>query len=1047
MQKVLNILTSMKLAMFLVLAFALSCAVATFIENDHGTQTAKALIYNAKWFEAIQGLLGVMIVTMMLKYKIYQRPKTAVFVLHISFLLILIGSILTRYVGFEGVLHIREGETENKMLSTETYITLKDSAQDGKVYLQKPVLFSALGRASFSETFDVDGKKYALNMTNYTQNAFKTVEEVPNGKPIISLVVSSESSEPSQKLLSSGESFEFGDTVFSLNKDINVTGKNVVKIITNEGKFFLASNKNIKTLEMATRNEEVLKNDDVYEFTKGKLYAIDGLSFVPRAIIQSGKIVVKQQKKGKKMQSANDMLSFELSSDQLKTDVDVSGQAGTFDDGAKVTLGNKVFELSYGSKIISLPFSAKLNKFTLERYPGSMSPSSYKSNLEIQKDGKKEFDYEVYMNHTLDYEGFRLFQSSYDSDEKGTILSVSKDPGKVPTYIGYILLAVGMIWSFFNKTGRFAKLNQMLNSTKTAATALIMFVVMIGSTTLSAEQNGSQQMVNQIAESFKPVDKKVSERFGQLLVQDSQGRIKPINTLATEILNKTYGKSTIMGMDPNQAMLSMMLQPKSWQFVKIFKINHPDIKKAIGLSDSDDRASFNDIFESNGQDINYKLARSVDEANQKRPADRGTFDKDVLKIDERVNISYMVFTGQLLRVFPKPNDNNNTWYDPTTAIMSFDQNTSSNIKTMMSLYFTKLDSAKDEAAYAEVNKIAGYISEYQKSVGSKVYPSETKIAVEIFYNKADIFKNLIYQYLLVGFILLAVEIAKIAKVKKDFGAITKILWAVLGLGFLAHTSNLGLRWYISGHAPWSDGFESMTYIAWATILAGFIFSKKSPIAFALTALLSAIILFVAHLSWMDPQITNIVPVLKSYWLTIHVSMITASYGFLALGALLGFVSLVIFIFKDESRQHLDGTLKELSIINEMTLIIGLMMLTIGNFLGGVWANESWGRYWGWDPKETWALISILIYTIVVHARFIPAFKSIYAFSVLSTVAFSSIVMTYFGVNFYLSGLHSYASGDPVPVPTFIWVTIAIVTLAIVLAYKNRNITSSEIKQP
>jgi cytochrome c-type biogenesis protein CcsB len=386
-------------------------------------------------------------------------------------------------------------------------------------------------------------------------------------------------------------------------------------------------------------------------------------------------------------------------------------------------------------------------------------------------------------------------------------------------------------------------------------------------------------------------------------------------------------------------------------------------------------------------------------------------------------------------VFPKPNDDNNTWYDPAASIMGFEPSDGSKIRAMMGGFFESIDTGKADEAL----KFAEDMSQYQKSVGAKVYPSEGRVGAEIFYNKTEVFKNLIFVYLIIGFALLAIEIAKIAKPDKDFKTATLVLWGLLGAGFVVHTANLGLRWYISGHAPWSNGFESMTYIAWATILAGFIFSKKSPISFALTGILAGVLLFVAHLSWMDPQITNIVPVLKSYWLTIHVSMITASYGFLALGALIGFVCLILFIFRREDRLHIDRTIKELAIINEMTLIVGLMMLTIGNFLGGVWANESWGRYWGWDPKETWALISILIYAIVVHYRFIPGLKSLYAFSVLSTVAISSVVMTYFGVNFYLSGLHSYASGDPVPVPMFVWVFVAIVAVTIFFASKNKEL--------
>jgi cytochrome c-type biogenesis protein CcsB len=262
---------------------------------------------------------------------------------------------------------------------------------------------------------------------------------------------------------------------------------------------------------------------------------------------------------------------------------------------------------------------------------------------------------------------------------------------------------------------------------------------------------------------------------------------------------------------------------------------------------------------------------------------------------------------------------------------------------------------------------------------------------------------------------------------------------ILILSFLAQTFGLGLRWYISGHAPWSDGYESMIYISWATILAGFIFSKNSPITLAATSILTALILFVAHLSWLDPQISNLVPVLKSYWLTIHVSLITGSYGFLGLGALLGFLNLILFILRKENDKFISLTIRELTYVSEMTLIVGLILLTMGNFLGGVWANESWGRYWGWDPKESWALVTIIVYTFVLHMRFIPNLKSIYAFNIASLLAYSSVIMTYFGVNFYLSGLHSYAKGDPVPVPDFVFYSIGIIFLIIALAYRNREL--------
>jgi cytochrome c-type biogenesis protein CcsB len=249
-----------------------------------------------------------------------------------------------------------------------------------------------------------------------------------------------------------------------------------------------------------------------------------------------------------------------------------------------------------------------------------------------------------------------------------------------------------------------------------------------------------------------------------------------------------------------------------------------------------------------------------------------------------------------------------------------------------------------------------------------------------------------------------------------------------------HTLGLIARWYISGHAPWSDAYESMIYVSWATMGIGLLFAKKSDLTLASTSFVTSMILMIAHWNWMDPSIANLVPVLDSYWLMIHVSIIVGSYGPFALGMILGIVALILMVISTRANSSLiKNKLSEITIINELALTIGLVMLTIGNFLGGMWANESWGRYWGWDPKETWALISILIYAFVLHMRLIPKMRGQWLFNLMSIVAFASIVMTYFGVNFYLVGLHSYASGDKVITPNFVYYSILFVFVLGVLS--------------
>jgi len=331
------------------------------------------------------------------------------------------------------------------------------------------------------------------------------------------------------------------------------------------------------------------------------------------------------------------------------------------------------------------------------------------------------------------------------------------------------------------------------------------------------------------------------------------------------------------------------------------------------------------------------------------------------------------------------------------------------------------------------------IKNYQKQGAGSLYPGKAKISLEILYYKLDFFKRLFPLYLFLGLLLLIITVIKILYVNLKTGLITKVIVGLLILCFTGHASGLALRWYISGHAPWSNGFESMIYIAWVTMLAGFIFTRKTLIILSGTSILAALALFVAHLSWMNPEITNLVPVLKSYWLTFHVSMITASYSFLALAAILGFLNLILYLLQTEKKHKtIKIKISELTGIAEQTMIVGVYLLTIGTLLGAIWANESWGRYWGWDPKETWTLISIIVYTFILHMRFVPGLKKTFTFNLASLLGYSSILMTYFGVNYYLSGLHSYAGGDPVPIPNLVYYLIAIIFSLAVLAYYNQR---------
>jgi cytochrome c-type biogenesis protein CcsB len=357
------------------------------------------------------------------------------------------------------------------------------------------------------------------------------------------------------------------------------------------------------------------------------------------------------------------------------------------------------------------------------------------------------------------------------------------------------------------------------------------------------------------------------------------------------------------------------------------------------------------------------------------------------------------------------------------------------VQNILPLYFNSLRLARADGDYTQADNLLESLEGFQKKFGGAVLPSEDKIEAEILYNQYDIFKKLFSWYLYVGLLLFVLLIFKIFREGKILNYSVNLLKGSVLLLFLLHTAGLVARWFISGHAPWSDAYESMIYVAWATMFFGLIFGRKSELTLAATTFVSSMVLMIAHWNWMDPSIANLQPVLDSYWLMIHVAVIVGSYGPFALSMIIGVVALILIsIASKKNKVKIDLNIKELTIINELSLTVGLIMLTIGNFLGGMWANESWGRYWGWDPKETWALISILIYAFVIHMRFVPGLRGNWTFNFMSIVSFASILMTYFGVNFYLVGLHSYASGDKIITPSFVYYAVAIVALLGAVSY-------------
>jgi cytochrome c-type biogenesis protein CcsB len=449
----------------------------------------------------------------------------------------------------------------------------------------------------------------------------------------------------------------------------------------------------------------------------------------------------------------------------------------------------------------------------------------------------------------------------------------------------------------------------------------------------------------------------------------------------------------------------------------------------------------------------------MEEAFRKKQSTQNNFDKEVIKVDERLNIFEMAVKGTMLKLFPEQGAANNKWVNwednaasvplrGTVNVINQDlQLEPFNYRNIMIAYFTEVLKSTASGNYSKPDKIMVLIRDIQRnSPGSQLLASETKINVEILYNKLQIFVMLRNVYAILSIVLLLLAFIDNLRQKKSrvISVALNISIAILGAAFLYHTFGLIMRWYLTGHAPWSNGYEALILIAWGGLFAGFVFSRYSKITLAATTLLAFFILMTAGHSSYDPQLTNLQPVLKSYWLVIHVATLTISYGFLGLSFILGLMNLFIYLFKTaKNNERFDLVITELTYINEMNMIVGVVLATVGTFLGGVWANESWGRYWGWDAKETWALVIVVTYTLILHLRFIPKLKSNYVLNVASVAGFSSVLMTFVGVNYYLSkGMHSYGAGDTPVFPIWAWGLILSVVGLIVLAgvRQKRNFT-------
>lgn len=1075
-KKLVAFLFSTRLMGLLFIVYFVAMGVGTFLDQGQETSPtpySRYWVYNSWWFTLIHIMFVINFLGNIFRFKLLRKEKITTLIFHLSFLLILIGAGITRYISFEGVMPITEGTSENTFLSEKAYLqAVIVGDRDGERMQREqkyeldlsPRLDNDFSwRTSFINDSE-SGEKTAIlfNFNSFIDGAKDGFIEDEDGVWHLKIVETGNDNTRHEHFLVEGELLNIHNILYAFNKPT----EGAINIGYDGENYTFSSPFDGDVTVMATQDKSIVTAKEEAPLQFRALYNLEGkLLVIPEPAVRGRTGIVEAELKEKNQEDA---LFVDVHINGETETVGLLGGRGYDNDKKLIELAGYKIYLSYGSESLPLPFSIKLNDFVAERYPGTEnSYASFESRITIE-DPEAPFDYDIYMNNVLDHKGYRFFQASFFPDESGTILSVSHDFwGTWVTYIGYFLLYLGMMMILFDKGSRFGELKKRLAKLEVKKAKLGVILLLFA---FAKAQNIQAQEINTsavVVEDSIPnlqesggdiinllpgeddhttptseevdalivktaVSKEHAAQFGRLVIQDDGGRMMPINTFSSLLLRKLSRSDTYAGLNADQVMLSMIQNPILWYNADVIylKKGNDSIRSIIGVPPGVKRFSIIDFVTPEGQ---FKLDPYLPDAYA--AATPTIIDKEFRDVSERIGLLNRTLGGSILKIFPKPGDVNKKWLSYAGLNESgYKGMDSLYSKQIIPLYLNSLREGQEKGDYAKAETFLNSISSFQKKFSEDIMPSDKKITAEIHYNKNDPFKKLYWMYLLVSAIMIGFVIYNIVKPSKIALTISKLGAVLIIILFIGHLASLIWRWYISGHAPWSDAYESVLYVAWAVMFFGLGFGRKSLLTVSSAAFVTGFILWAASMNWMNPEIANLQAVLNSYWLMIHTAVIVASYGPFALGTILGVISLLLMIFTtEENKERLGLSIKELTIINELALTVGMVLLAIGTFLGGQWANESWGRYWGWDPKETWALISLIVYAFVIHMRLIPGLRGSWLFNLFSILALGSILFTYFGVNYYLSGLHAYQSGGDIAGRKIV-ITCGVIALLAVLSH-------------
>ena len=632
-----------------------------------------------------------------------------------------------------------------------------------------------------------------------------------------------------------------------------------------------------------------------------------------------------------------------------------------------------------------LPFTICLDAFRVVYHEGTTTAADYVSTFTVT-DGNVQREGKVSMNNIFTYSNMRLYQASYDSDMGGSVLSMNYDPYGIPvTYIGYGMLFLSLVWMLVDRHGKFRTLLRSQTVRRRALTLSLAIAMSAGAG----------------AATVMPRDEAAA--FGRLLILYN-GRICPVQTFAIDFTKKLYGKATYKNYTAEQVLTGFLFWPDEWYDEPVIRVKGSDLRQTMKI---DSHVALSTFFDKDKG--GYVLGPYIQEYFA---GNHDNVHRQAADIDDRIQLVMQLRYGDELRLFPYTT-HTTTWFAPADSLPdSMEEGRRIYIKGIIRLLGSLVREGNSAAADETISKMA----RYQTTFGGRSIPSPTRLRAEHIYNAVPFATILFMINLTAGIIAMLYAIYKLTRTderrRRIDSVVTVIQAVVLTLSFLSLTVCLALRWIISGTVPMSNGYETMLLTAWIVMLIALAVGKRLNIALAFGLLLSGFFLLVSHISQMDPQITHLMPVLSSPLLTVHVSVVMMAFAMLSMTFLCAVTAITLFVVM-RKRQTSGGNvlterLEALQRMSQLFLLPALTLLGMGIFIGAIWANVSWGTYWSWDPKEVWALITFMIYAVAVHDSTITALRKPLTFHIFTALAFLTIVMTYFGVNYILGGMHSYA---------------------------------------